>query len=161
MIFVLEVHSAQTVHLSCAKTNTISKRTETCFHFTYITLEYHLGVPKAISLPEVHSAQTVHPSCIKTNTISKQTKTSFHLTYITLEYHSGVPKAISMPEVHSRKPGNYLSLRLILSQYELKQASTRHTLPRSTIRVCPKRFPCTWYIRCKQCTYLAMRLSPN
>ena len=116
------------------------------------------GCPKAISLPEVHSAQTVHPSCIKTNTISKQTKTSFHLTYITLEYHSGLPKAISMPEVHSRKPGTYLSPRLILSQYELKQASTRHTLPRSTIRVCPKRFPCTWYIRRKPCTHLTPKL---
>jgi hypothetical protein len=29
--------SAQTVHLSCAETNTISKQTETSFHLTYIT----------------------------------------------------------------------------------------------------------------------------
>jgi hypothetical protein len=35
------VRLAQTVHLSCAKTNTISKRTETSFHLTYITSEYH------------------------------------------------------------------------------------------------------------------------
>jgi hypothetical protein len=29
--------------------------------------------------------------------------------------------------------------------------------------VCPKWFPCPWYIRCKPCTYLALRLtqSPN
>ena len=62
MIFMPEVHSAQTVHLSCAKTNTISKRTETSFHLTYISLEYHSGVPKAISMPEVHSSQTMHLS---------------------------------------------------------------------------------------------------
>ena len=117
-----------------------------------------IGCPKMIYVREVHSAQTVHLSCAKTNTISKRTKTSFPLTYITLEYHSGVRKPISMPEVHSRKPGTYLSPRLILSQYELKQASTRHTLPRSTIRVCPKRFPCTWYIRRKPCTYLTPKL---
>ena len=87
-------------------------------------------MPKAISMHEVHSVQTILLSCAKTNTISKQTETSFHLTYITLEYHSGVPKAISMLAVHSRKPGTNLSPRLILSEYELEQASTRHTLPR-------------------------------
>jgi hypothetical protein len=32
MISMPEVHSAQTVHLSCAETNTISKRTKTSFH---------------------------------------------------------------------------------------------------------------------------------
>ena len=80
MIYVPEVHSVQTVHLSCAKTNTISKQTETSFHLTYITLEYHLGVPKAISMHVAHSVQTVHLSCDKINTISKQIKTSFLLT---------------------------------------------------------------------------------
>ena len=83
MIFMPEVHSVQTVHLSCAKTNTISKQTKTSFHLTYITLEYHSVVPKAISMLEVHSTQTVHLSYDETNTISKRTKTSFHSTYIT------------------------------------------------------------------------------
>jgi hypothetical protein len=41
MIFMPEVHSAQTMHLSCVETNTISERTETSFHLTYITYEYH------------------------------------------------------------------------------------------------------------------------
>ena len=83
MIFVPEVQSAQTVLLSYAETNTISKQTKTSFHSTYITSEYHSGVPKAISMHVVHSAQTVHLSYAETNTISKQTKTSFPLTYIT------------------------------------------------------------------------------
>jgi hypothetical protein len=46
MIFMPEVHSAQTVHLSCTETNTISKWTETSFHLTYITYEYHPVCPK-------------------------------------------------------------------------------------------------------------------
>jgi len=37
MISMPEVHSAQTVHLSCAETKTISKWTKTSFHLTYIT----------------------------------------------------------------------------------------------------------------------------
>ena len=64
------------------------------------------------------------------------------------------PKQFPCPRYIRCKPGTYLSPRLILTQYKLKQASTRHTLPRSTIWVCPKRFPCTWYIRRKPCTYL-------
>jgi hypothetical protein len=31
------VHSMQTVHLSCAVINTLSKRTETSFHLTHVT----------------------------------------------------------------------------------------------------------------------------
>jgi hypothetical protein len=56
MICMLEVHLAQTVHLSYAEINTISKQTEMSFH-------HHLGVPsgvpKMISMLVVHSAQTV------------------------------------------------------------------------------------------------------
>jgi hypothetical protein len=37
MISELMVHLAQTVHLSCTDTNTISKRTKTRFHMTNIT----------------------------------------------------------------------------------------------------------------------------
>ena len=31
------VHSAQTIHLSCAEINTISKQAETSFHMTHVT----------------------------------------------------------------------------------------------------------------------------
>ena len=82
MIYMLEVHSAQTVHLCCAKTNTISKRTETIFNLTYITLEYHPGVPKAISTPVLYSVQTVHLSCAEINTVSRWIETSFLLTNV-------------------------------------------------------------------------------
>jgi hypothetical protein len=40
------VQLPQTVHLSCTETNTVSKRTETCFHLSLVTQEYHLVHPK-------------------------------------------------------------------------------------------------------------------
>jgi len=35
------VRLAHIVHLSCVEINTISKQTETSFHFTHVTYEYH------------------------------------------------------------------------------------------------------------------------
>jgi hypothetical protein len=40
------VHSAQTAHLSCVEINTIPKQTETSFHLTHVTEEYHRVHPK-------------------------------------------------------------------------------------------------------------------
>jgi hypothetical protein len=45
-IFDAMVQLPQTVHLSSTKTNTVSKRTETCFHLSLVTQEYHLVHPK-------------------------------------------------------------------------------------------------------------------
>jgi hypothetical protein len=41
MISEAMVCSAQIVHLSCLKINTISKWTETSFHLSLVTLEFH------------------------------------------------------------------------------------------------------------------------
>jgi hypothetical protein len=57
------VRLAQTMHLYCADTNTIYKRTEMRLHMT-------------------HSPRS-SIGCIKINTISKRTQTSFHLSPIT------------------------------------------------------------------------------
>jgi hypothetical protein len=40
------VRLAQTVHLSCTKSNTISKRTERRFYMTHVTQEFHRVCPK-------------------------------------------------------------------------------------------------------------------
>jgi hypothetical protein len=45
-IFEPMVCLAQTMHLSCVKSNTISKRTETSFHLNLITKVYHRVHPK-------------------------------------------------------------------------------------------------------------------
>jgi hypothetical protein len=42
MISEAMVHLVQTVHLSCTKTNTVSKRTEMSFHLSLVTQEYLL-----------------------------------------------------------------------------------------------------------------------
>jgi hypothetical protein len=41
MISMPVVHSTQTVDLSSAEINTISKWTKTSFHLTHVTLEYY------------------------------------------------------------------------------------------------------------------------
>jgi hypothetical protein len=77
------VRMAQTVHLSCTETNTMSKKDRN----KILHDPRHLGVPsgasKMISEPVVQFAQIVHLSCTEPNTISKQTETSFHLSLIT------------------------------------------------------------------------------
>jgi hypothetical protein len=40
------VHLAQTMHLSCTETNTISKRTERRFYMTHVTKQFHWVCPK-------------------------------------------------------------------------------------------------------------------
>ena len=76
------VRSAQTMHLSHVETNTIPRRTKKSFNLTYITMEYHPRVPKAISTPVLHSVQTVHLSFAEINNISRWIETSFLLTNI-------------------------------------------------------------------------------
>ena len=70
------------MQLSRAETNTIPRRTKTSFNLTYITKDYHPGVPKAISTPVLHSVQIVHLSFAEINNISRWIETSFLLTNI-------------------------------------------------------------------------------
>jgi hypothetical protein len=77
------LRSAQTVHLSCVKISTFSKRTETSFHLSLITLEYHQLATITIYDPMVRLVQSVHLSCTDTNTVSKWTKTRFDMNHVT------------------------------------------------------------------------------
>ena len=79
------VRSTQTVHLSCVKISTLSKRTELSFHLSLITYEYHQVRPAE---PMVRLAQTVRLS----NTIFKRTEIRFHMTHVTLEFYRVCPK---------------------------------------------------------------------
>jgi hypothetical protein len=51
MIFDPMVRSVQTMHLSSVEINTISKQTETRFHVTHFTLEFHRVCPKRLPCP--------------------------------------------------------------------------------------------------------------
>jgi hypothetical protein len=64
------VPSAQTVHLSCAKIETISKRIENELPLDPHHLGVQLGASKMISEPMIRLAQTVHLSCVEIKTIS-------------------------------------------------------------------------------------------
>jgi hypothetical protein len=125
--------SAQTVHLSWIKISTISKWTETSFHLSLVTQEYHRVHPKQFSKPMVRLAQTVHLSWMKISTISERTETSFHLSLVTQEYHSVHPKQFLSLWYVWRKPCNYHSTKLTLSPKGPKGDSTWPTSPRSSI----------------------------
>jgi hypothetical protein len=108
------VHLAQTLHLSCPNTNTLSKLTEMRFHRTH-----HRGVPsggsKMIFEHMVLLLQTMHLSYVKIITSSIWTETSFHLRLVTLEYHRVSTKQFLSLWYVWRKPCTYLALTLTLS----------------------------------------------
>ena len=63
----------QTMHRSCVKISTISKRTETSFHLSLVT-SGTIRCVQTIFEPMVRLAQTMHLSCIDTNTVSTRKK---------------------------------------------------------------------------------------
>jgi hypothetical protein len=89
------IQLAQTVHLSCIETNTVSKRTETSFH-----LSFHPVHLKQFSEPMVRMAQTMHLSCTKTNTTSKKDRKEILHDPRHLGVPSGASKIISEAMVH-------------------------------------------------------------
>jgi hypothetical protein len=125
------VYSAQTVHLFCAETNTISKRTETSFHLTWPRST--IGCAQC----DIHAGGTFvanhAPILHQIKTISKRIEMSFCLSHVTLEYHRVLPKWFSSLCYIQRKPSTYLVSRLTLSINRLKQSSTWSMPPRRTI----------------------------
>jgi len=92
------VRSAQTVHRSCIKISTISKRTETSFQLSFVTLVYHRVCPKRYlwlwyvwRKPCTYLALTLTPSRNGHNEIPHNPR---HLGV-----PSGVLKTISKPMV--------------------------------------------------------------
>ena len=83
MISERMVRLAQTMHLSCTNTNTISKRTDRDFTRPTSPRSFPSGVSKMISESLVRSAQTTYQSCVKISTICKWTEMSFQLSFIT------------------------------------------------------------------------------
>ena len=129
-IFEPTVCSAQTMHLSCTDTNTVSKWTD-------LSLEpRHLGVPsgasKMISEPMVCLAQTVHLSFTDTNTVSKWKEERFHMMHVTKEFHRVRPKWSPRLGYIRQKPRTYLSSRLALSPNRPKRVFTSASSTRRT-----------------------------
>jgi hypothetical protein len=156
------VRLAQTVHLSCTDTNTVSKRTETRFQMTHITYEFHQVRPKwHLILWYV------------------QCKPCTYLVSGLVICPNGPNRDFiwaSSPRTTIRCAKNDFWALVCLMQTEhlsctdtntvSKQIETRFHLTHITEefhRVHLKRFPNLWYVWCKSCTYLALKLtlSPN
>ena len=125
------LHYVQTLHLSCTKTNTVSKQTKARFHDTR-----HLGVPscasRLISKHMLRSIQTMHLCCIRISTISKLTEPSFHLSLFNQEYKIVRPNWFLSLWCIMRKLCTYPALKLIMSTNGPKQDSIWHTSSRSS-----------------------------
>jgi hypothetical protein len=82
MIFECIARSAQTVHVSLAKINSL-QMDQSILPLDPRHREVPLGVPKTISKPIARSVQTMPLSCVKISTISKRTETNLYLTQVT------------------------------------------------------------------------------
>jgi hypothetical protein len=97
--------------------------------------------PKQFSEPMVRLAQSMHLSCIDPNNVAKWTETRFNMIHVIEDFHRVRPKwFLSLGYVWCKKPCTYLALRLALSPRGPKQASTRASSHRSTIR-CVQMIP--------------------
>jgi hypothetical protein len=151
----------QTVHQSCIKISTISIETETSFHLTHVTKEFHWVYPKWFP-----SLWYVRPKLC--------TKVAPRLT-LSL---NGPKQAFTWP-VSPRSPiwsaqndfwvyCTFSAQIVHLSCMEIntisKQSKTSFQLTHITKEVHwvrPKIFLWPWYIRRKPCTYLTLRLTPS
>jgi hypothetical protein len=126
------IRSVQTMHLSCVKISTISKRTERAPLDTH-----HLGLPsgasKTIYDPMVRLRQTEHLSCTDANTVSKQIEMRFHMTHTIKEFHRVPPILFLSLWYVWRKPTTCLAPMLTPSWNRSKWDSARSTSPRSSI----------------------------
>jgi DNA-binding protein Fis len=77
------VRLAQTVHLPCNDTNTLSKQIENEILLEPHHLELSWGASKRIYEHLIHSVETAHLSCVKIGIVSKQTETSSYLGIVT------------------------------------------------------------------------------
>jgi hypothetical protein len=99
MISEPNVHSVQTVHLSCTEINTISKQTETSSTDPHITKEYHRVCPKwFLSLWYVRRKPSTNLTLRLTLSPNGLIWAS---TWRTSHVPSGGSKMISEPNVHS------------------------------------------------------------
>jgi hypothetical protein len=133
MIFEPVVFLAQTMHQSYVKISTISKRTESSFHSSLVTMEYHCVHPKwFLSQRYVWCKPCTY---LASRLAHLQTdRIELPLEPLHLGVPSGEPKKwfLSLWYVW-RKACTCLASRLALSPNRLNQASTWFSSPRSII----------------------------
>jgi hypothetical protein len=149
---------AQTVHLSCVEINTISKWTETSFHLTHITKEFNrMRQKQFLSLLQVWRKPCTYLASRLTLSLKRLKRASIWPTSprssigcAQKDFHALVPSAqtvhLSCAEINTISKWTQTSIHLTHITYEFH-------------RVRPKKFRCSWYIRRKPYTYLALRLT--
>jgi hypothetical protein len=132
MISELTVRSAQTVHLSWIKISTISKQTETSFHLSLVTQEYHPCCLKwFLSLWNVWRKLWTYPA--PKLTLSQKGLKWGNMTHVTKEFHRVASKTISEAMVCLVQTMDLPCINTNISPNGLKQDSTWPTSPRSYI----------------------------
>ena len=151
------VRLAQTMHISCIDTNTVSKRKEVRLHMTHVTFGVPSGATKMIYEPMVCSMQTVHLSCTKISTICKRSKLSIEHHHLVAP--SSASKMIYEPMVRLAQTMHQscTNTNTVSKRKEARFHMTQVTY--GFHRVCPKWFLSLWYVRHKPCNYLASRLA--
>jgi hypothetical protein len=145
------VCSAQTVHLSCVRISSISKRTESSFHLILVTLEYHRVCPTRF-------LSWWYVWC-KPSGASKMKRNEHPLEPRHLEVPSGAPKMISEPMVRLAQT---MQLSCTDTNTVSKWTETRFHMTHVTKefnRVRPKWFLSLWCDWPKPCTFLAPTLT--
>jgi hypothetical protein len=108
----------------------------------------------------VRLAWSMHLSCVKSSTISKMDQNELPLERCHLGVPSGKSKTITVPMIHLAQA---FHLSCTNTNTVSKWTKTRFDMTYITWgfhRVRPKWFLSLWYVRHKQCSYLASRLAP-
>jgi hypothetical protein len=125
------VRLAQTVHLSCTDTNTISKQKEVRFHMIHITKKYHRVHPKRF--PSLWYVRHKPRTYLASRLALSSNRPSFHLSLVTDQYSRVGPKWFRSWRYICGKLCSYLALTLTLSPNKKKRDSTWLTSPRGSI----------------------------
>ena len=125
-------HLAQTMHLTCTDTNNVSKWTETRFHMTHVTKEFHCVRPKRYSI-------LWNVRCKPCNYLASRLQylqmdqNELPLDPRHLEVPLGSSKPIFVPMVCLVQTLHLSCVKITLSSNWLKRASTWASSPSSTI----------------------------
>ena len=162
MISESMVCRAQTMHLSCTDTNTISKQKEVRFHMTHITYEFHRVRQKwFLSLWFVRHKPCTYPASRLALCPNGQNELPLERCHLVVP--SNASKTISEPMVRLVQTMHLscTETNTISKWKEVKFHMTHVT--KEFHRVRPKWFKSLWYVQHKLCSYLASRLtlSPN
>ena len=161
MIYEPMVRSMQTVHLSCAEMNTISKQTQNSCHLTHVTYEFHQVRPK--QFPSLWYVQRV-PCTYHASRLALYPKGQNELPREPL--HLVVPSSASKPISESmvcRAQTMHLSCTDTNTISKWKEVRFHMTTPPRSCIGCVQTISGLWHVRRKSWSYLASRLSlsPN